>query len=339
MNDLVSIILPVYNVQEYLNICVDSIVNQTYSNLEIILVDDGSTDGSSLICDKWASCDKRIRVIHKINEGAGMARNAGLDVANGSFVMFVDSDDYIDTDTVRRCMNEHNEFHSDVVFFGRCNLYADGSVKKLAVPSDKVHFKGDSVKNEILPGLFTYKHGIGISVWGKFFDIKLFRDNKIRFYSEREVLSEDACITLEIFAHVKSLTIIPENFYYYRQNAEGLSHKYKRGHQTRVNNFLAKSNELCEALGYPQKVFTCVCVRYHMYALSGMKRIISSNLPKEEKKKELWGVFRDPVLHKTFSSQIMRCEKKSMRLFWTMLKCRMYVLCYYMLRYKTKVKL
>ena len=98
MDDLISVIVPVYNVEEYLDRCIESIVNQTYKNLEILLIDDGSTDNSYNICDKWAKKDNRIKVVHKENGGVSSARNVGLDVATGDYIGFVDSDDYISID-------------------------------------------------------------------------------------------------------------------------------------------------------------------------------------------------------------------------------------------------
>ena len=95
MADLISIIVPVYNVEKYLNRCIDSIVSQTYRTLEIILVDDGSADNSGSICDKYAGKDVRIKVVHKNNGGLGFARNSGLDIATGKYVTFIDGDDYI----------------------------------------------------------------------------------------------------------------------------------------------------------------------------------------------------------------------------------------------------
>lgn len=336
MNELVSIILPVYNVQEYLNNCVISLVNQTYSNLEIILVDDGSTDESASICDKWASKDPRIRVVHKENNGAGMARNTGLDLAKGKFVLFVDSDDLVDQDTVKKCINEHRSSQADVVMFGRCNLYDDGTVNKLEICTDKLFFSDESIWRDLLPGLFTYKRGMGISVWGKFFNIDLFRNTGIRFCSEKEVLSEDACIMLELFSHVKTVSIIPENLYYYRQNMESLSRKYKAGHQLRANKFLLFCSQLCESLKYPPDVFTCVCVRYHMYVFSGMKKIISSDFPHKKKREALWNVFQDPVLQGTLVSNVLVREKIALRIFWKFIRLRLYTVCYCMLRFKMR---
>ena len=103
---LISIIVPVYKVEQYLDYCVDSIVKQTYEKLEIILIDDGSPDNSPEICDRWSERDPRIKVIHKKNGGASEARNIGLDIAAGEYIGFVDSDDYIDKDMYRRMIEE-----------------------------------------------------------------------------------------------------------------------------------------------------------------------------------------------------------------------------------------
>ena len=107
---LISVIIPIYKVEQYLDECVESIIKQTYKNLEIILVDDGSPDGCPQMCDEWARKDERIRVVHKKNGGLSSARNAGLDVATGEYVSFVDSDDFIATDALRSL---YERFHGD----------------------------------------------------------------------------------------------------------------------------------------------------------------------------------------------------------------------------------
>ena len=99
--DLITVIIPVYNVEKYLKECLESIINQTYKNLEIILIDDGSTDASGEICDEYSKRDNRIRVVHKANGGLSSARNLGLDIANGEYVTFIDSDDYIDLEFMK----------------------------------------------------------------------------------------------------------------------------------------------------------------------------------------------------------------------------------------------
>lgn len=97
MDDLISVIIPIYNVEKYLDKCIETVINQTYSNLEIILVDDGSTDLSGKKCDEWKKKDKRIIVVHKENGGLSSARNAGIDIATGKYISFIDSDDFVES--------------------------------------------------------------------------------------------------------------------------------------------------------------------------------------------------------------------------------------------------
>ena len=113
--DLISVIIPVYNVEKYLDICVESVVRQTYENLEIILVDDGSTDNCHAICDEWARKDSRIKVIHKQNGGQGEARNMGIQAATGSYIGFVDSDDFISPEMYERLLNLLKKNNADLI--------------------------------------------------------------------------------------------------------------------------------------------------------------------------------------------------------------------------------
>lgn len=118
MNELISIIVPVYKVEKYLRKCVDSICNQTYRNMEIILVDDGSPDNCGAICDEYARADSRVRVIHKANGGLSNARNAGLDIMTGDYVAFVDSDDWIEPDMYAKLMKNMEHFRADISIGG-----------------------------------------------------------------------------------------------------------------------------------------------------------------------------------------------------------------------------
>ena len=111
----ISVIVPVYKVEPYLHKCVDSIINQDYENLEIILVDDGSPDNCPAICDEYARMDKRVKVVHKVNGGLSDARNAGLDAASGDYVFFVDSDDWIEKGTIKECTQLLNNGQTDIV--------------------------------------------------------------------------------------------------------------------------------------------------------------------------------------------------------------------------------
>jgi len=123
-NKLVSIVIPVYNTQQYLKECIDSAIHQTYKNIEIILVDDGSTDNSHEICDKYGKKDPKIKVIHKLNGGASDARNVGLGIANGEYIYFLDSDDFIKPYAIETLIKEAERYSVDVVFFD-ANIISD----------------------------------------------------------------------------------------------------------------------------------------------------------------------------------------------------------------------
>ena len=127
---LVSIVLPVYNVEKYLDRCIESVVGQTYSNLEIILVDDGSPDRCPQKCEEWAKRDKRIKVIHKANSGLGYARNTGIEYASGEYICFFDSDDYVAQDTIEKAYATAKTSNSDMVLFGHYDVDAQGKIMK-----------------------------------------------------------------------------------------------------------------------------------------------------------------------------------------------------------------
>lgn len=126
MNDLISIVVPVYNVENYLDRCVKSIIAQVYTNIEIILVDDGSSDNSGKICEKWKEKDKRIIVIHKKNGGLSSARNAGIEIAKGKYIAFVDSDDYISKNMYSELYRVLKQNNSDIAICGRKYVWDNG---------------------------------------------------------------------------------------------------------------------------------------------------------------------------------------------------------------------
>ena len=127
---LVSIVLPIYNVEKYLDRCIESVVRQTYKKIEIILVDDGSPDSCPQKCDDWAKRDGRIKVVHKKNAGLGYARNTGIENATGEYICFFDSDDYIALDTIEKAYNLATKEESDMVIFGFCYVRANGETGK-----------------------------------------------------------------------------------------------------------------------------------------------------------------------------------------------------------------
>ena len=225
----VSIIVPVYNVEKYLKRCVRSLKKQTLEDIEIILVDDSSTDASLEICKEMAAEDSRIKVIHKLNEGAGFARNAALDVATGEYIGFVDSDDFVEPDMYETLYQKAEEYSSDLVMSGV--LFVDGNtfsekgkcVRKVYFDKD-THFETDEELKELRMGIIGAlpdnedDSKYGMSIWKNLFRHEVIKKNKLAFVSEREMLSEDALFMVDFISCIKKATGISEAFYNYCRN-------------------------------------------------------------------------------------------------------------------------
>ncbi len=333
---LVSVVIPVYNVEKYLDRCICSVVDQTYRNTEIILVDDGSNDKSPEICDSWAQRDGRIKVIHKQNAGAGMARNTGIDNAEGEFILFVDSDDYVDLSTVSKCVETLQKDKSDIVMFGRVEAKKNGETSIKPICTDKFYFENKAVTEDILSGLFINEKGFGVGVCGKMFRFSVIKDNGIRFHSERELLSEDACFLVELFEYIKSVSLLPENFYYYYQNENSFSRTYKKDMQKMNDNFLAYCMQACERFGYSEKTVSHIKARYHIYTLTGMKQIVASDMPAKEKKNALKQIYNNQILKSTLTNDVLSLANCRSILFWKLFRNKCLGLCALMLRYKAR---
>lgn len=223
MNDnqkaLITVIVPVYNVEKYLDNCVNSLVNQTYKNLEIILVDDGSSDNSPQICDKWKQLDGRIKVIHKENGGASSARNAGLDAAVGDYIGFVDSDDYIDFDMYEIMLKQIMDNHADAASCAIVRENPDGSVEMWGSKQARLNI----LDNTSLLQLVGAAEGIlPVSPCNKLFSKKVISD--IRF-DLRFKYAEDVLFNFQVSENIKTMVVQNVARYHYVSNETSVSHR------------------------------------------------------------------------------------------------------------------
>ncbi len=213
-NPLISVIVPVYNVEKYLDRCVESIVNQTYQNLEIILVDDGSPDNCPAMCDEWAKKDSRIVVIHKENGGLSDARNAGLDVFNGQWVLFFDSDDTVDLQIIKLLYQAVTKNDVKLAVCGMNVCYDDG--RKCAF---NIKVNGNTIKaDEYLEHFYDFR-GSFIVAWNKLFHRSLF--NEFRF--KKGIIFEDAELIYKIAFLAGEVSIVDKPLYNYFQTPDSLS--------------------------------------------------------------------------------------------------------------------
>lgn len=208
MNPLISVIVPIYNVEKYLARCVDSIVNQTYKNLEIILVNDGSPDLCPQMCDDYAEKDSRIKVVHKKNGGLSDARNAGMAVAKGEYISFIDSDDYVSDDFFECLLDVMNKENSDIAECSVVKLYEDNRFDEFSDDlSVKTYDTQDAMSALIAENPF-HQH-----VWNKLYKTELVRDIP---YAVGK-LNEDEFWTYQVFGRANKVSKLNKTMYYYFQ--------------------------------------------------------------------------------------------------------------------------
>lgn len=226
MSDLISVIIPVYNVEDYLDRCITSVINQTYNNLEIILVDDGSTDSSGKKCDDYAIKDKRIKVLHKENGGVSSARNAGIDIATGEYIGFVDSDDVLELNMYELLINNALKYGTKLSCCQIQTKNIDGSVTEIDKTKSKLFNK-----LEIVNGFFfnDFIKNFIVSPCNKIISKNTLTDNNIRF--KKYSFAEDFLFIFEVLTKVENVYYDSTVGYHYlhRENSAMTSNfSYKR---------------------------------------------------------------------------------------------------------------
>lgn len=234
---MVSVIIPVYNVEKFLNRCVDSILSQTYKNIEIILVDDGALDSSPQICDEYAHKDTRVNVVHKQNGGLASARNAGLKVAKGDYILFVDSDDWIKGNTVEELLNIAIKNEVDFVRFIPVSAgypdRPDGTPINFGTEDfmeEGVYNKGKMIK-DIYPRLFVTRQltmGPIVAAWRSLYNRKFLVDNNL-YFDEEVKYSEDAIFSAKVVYNSNKFYYIKGGYYYnYFYNTSSITKSFKK---------------------------------------------------------------------------------------------------------------
>lgn len=229
MTPKVSIIVPCYGVEKYLDRCMESLVNQTLRDIEIILVDDVSPDRVPEMCDDWEKKDNRIKVIHKEkNGGLGYARNTGLEAASGEYVAFVDSDDHVALDMYESLYNKAVQTNTDVVFGSIYMEDSAGTWHKIHEFEDKSYLQGDAVKAFMLDMVanmpFSKKERVcEMCVWRSIYRRNIIKAYDIKFESEREVVSEDIPFNVDFLKNASSVSFIDKGCYYYHNNGVSLT--------------------------------------------------------------------------------------------------------------------
>ena len=312
MSELVSVIIPVYNVKPYLTRCLASIVGQTYKNLEILVIDDGSTDGSSEICDRFAAEDVRIRVFKTENCGLSAARNLGLEHAKGTSIVFVDSDDYAEPEMIQR-LHEAIASTENETDFAVCGYDVEGKGRLLDthVPDRDAVF---TVKQCL--ELFTASDGkgIGTMVWNKLFKAEVFE--KIHFPEGHTY--EDIWVFPEIMDRCRTVHVLPQVLYHHQMNPESITHR--KTYETFLDSFLSRT----ALIRYIKKNFpelsekadqymlkTCITHWYKLFLTNlddKTRRHLQEKLrAKTEKLYRLCGAKKTPLFQRTAADLMLYC--------------------------------
>ncbi len=240
----ISVIVPVYKAENLLRTCVDSALAQTYTDIEIILVDDGSPDSSGRICDEYAASDARVRVIHQANAGVSAARNAGIGIARGDYLLFLDSDDYLDRDACKKLVGAFKISGADVVGCGNWNVGPDG--ERVGVPfflPAGTYEKNDIMDKIVRPMLRDRTSGSALNgfIWHYLFSREVVTSNGISFSG---AYLEDELFLIEYLCCANRLISIQENLYSYYNNPASATKRYMKNFEEVFMDFFAAKSRL-----------------------------------------------------------------------------------------------
>ena len=290
----VSVIVPIYNVEPYLDRCMQSLIHQTLKDIEIILVDDGSPDRCPQMCDEYAQKDSRIKVIHKKNAGLGYARNSGLEIATGEYVAFVDSDDYIKTNMYEELYNNTIGKDLDAVFGG---FYIE-SYKGIWTASKEVNemklFQTKQIQSFLLDMIacapsIPQERKYEMSVWHSIYKKEIIDKYNIRFLSEREIASEDIPFQIDFLSKSSKIMYVPQNYYYYCLNSTSLTKTVKPEKfeafkcllsciQQKINTTEGKLRAQRLFIGYSRVLLTHIVYNKLPHTEQYLRNIMSDNI-------------------------------------------------------------
>lgn len=222
----ISIIIPVYNVEQYLGECLNSVVNQTHHNIEIICINDGSPDNSMAILKEYERSDNRIKIVDQSNQGVSASRNHGIDITEGKYIMFIDSDDWIDLETCEKTLELAERYSADIVIWPYLKEFSDSTVQKPIFEKDIIIFENEDVRS------FLHRRICGLlgeelrkpemlnvlsPVWGKLYRRNIIKDFNVRFESNDYIGIEDGLFNFLVFNQIKKAVYINQYYYHYRK--------------------------------------------------------------------------------------------------------------------------
>lgn len=318
----ISIIVPIYNSEHYLEKCISSLVSQTYKNIEVILVNDGSPDNSHLICDNFASLNPNIKIINKKNGGAADALNVGTDAAKGDYIMYVDADDWLEDNACELALKYITESNSDIAIWGNIYEYPDKTIYNKLVFDSLKTFEGNELFN-------LRKRMIGLTGsdlrnptktdalspgWGKLFKRTLFEKNCKYWVDTKIIGSSDVFFNIQIFSKAQKVIYINKQLYHYRKvNIFSLTKTYGSTLHIKLNNLFNHINNFIKdnnIVGFEDALNNRIALSHINITLSLSSKYNNDNFA--NKKKILKSIFNNSM----FNNAIKKLNIKNMPLHW-----------------------
>lgn len=336
LNDLISVIVPVYNVEKYLRQCLNSINSQSYSNIEVIMVDDGSTDSSGSICDEYQRKYDNFSVIHKKNEGLGKARNTGLEYMKGNYVTFVDSDDYIEKEYIENLYRHCIEYHVDMCKGGFKRVIDSGSVDSLRKYNFEL-FSREESKFALLPRMIgsspTQHDSIEMCVCGSMYNTELIKKYNVIFPSERELISEDLVFNIDYLQNVSGACIIENTDYNYRINLSSLTTSYRPDRFEACKHFYVEMKNKLHKLGYNKETQLRLDRMFFIYLKMCIEQEVFSNSRKSsEKNHKLSEICNDKLVEEVIREYPVKLLESKQRLFLYLIDKKLVFLLNFLMR-------
>jgi glycosyltransferase involved in cell wall biosynthesis len=305
----VSIIIPIYNAEKDLAFCLNSVLNQTYQELEIILVDDGSSDTSSMICDEYAKRDPRIMVYHRSNKGVSAARNYGIEKATGMFLLFVDADDTIEPEMVEGCMQLANSHQADLVICSfRYHKIDDHCLVENSLGS---HYSGSA--KELFQNWFSVlmEKELLNPPWNKLIKRELLMWSQIRFH-EKFSICEDRAFSIQIIAASRKTVLTDKIYYnYYLKKAGTLVFQFHENYYEALSYFYDLAYTYCVSFNDHENQLRCLNTLYVNLSIMFVKQICTmSNWSKEKKYRKMREIASDARFQAARNRSNIRYKKK-----------------------------
>lgn len=332
----VSVIVPVYNVEKYLPQCMDSLLNQTLKELEIILVDDGSPDNCPALCDEYAKQFPHIKVIHKKNGGLGYARNSGMEIAEGEYIAFVDSDDYVESETFQKLYTLARETNADVVYFTFRIFDDQGNTWGMPwAANEKGYHTEEDLRGYILdmagsPPKAKDDHEVPVSVWSGFYRNDIIRKHELRFKNERELINEDLLFNIEFLLKASHIYTVPDAFYRYRTNLSSLSRSVRPDKIIKNYIYYQYLLEMLRENNFGTEGYLRATRHFIGTSRRNIRQYVQSSLTRKEKIQWLQEVVNHPVWREIASSYPYRQMLLKYAIHFYLLQKGYYNLLYYL---------